>query len=111
MTEHHHFVHHVIADECGVRTKYTCTAPEDAQCRTSCETCYDEMQEQCICEIMDPPREPNRVGGKPCNILGWLENDAPDECYDGPETAVRGPEPQPIVTSWEGDYYQWRYAE
>ncbi|CAN5145547.1 hypothetical protein BH11ACT6_BH11ACT6_34730 [soil metagenome] len=106
--EYHHFVQYLLQQGDSARVMFMCTAPENAGCRTFCQTCWDESQERCVCDDVD--RKPNMTGGHPCNHLGWAEN-SPEELYDGvDDTAVRGPVPQPIVWSWEGDYYTWDYA-
>lgn len=104
-----HAVRHIVRPGDYVRTEYRCTAPEDAPCRSFCQTCWDESQERCVCD--DNDRKPVITSGHPCNYLGWLENDAPEECYEGDEQPVRGPDWQPISLEWEGDYYTWRYRD
>jgi hypothetical protein len=94
-----------------VRTEYQCRAAEEAPCRTVCKTCIvDEAREQCDCEYLDQPREPILIHGEPCHYVAWFENDAPEECYNGEESPVRGPDWQPITPEWNGDAYEWDYA-
>jgi hypothetical protein len=107
-----HFVRHMLRDPGDVYTEYLCRAPADAPCRTWCKTCEGECREQCECEYEEPPREPNLVGGNPCNIVYWLTEDASDECWSGGnDEPVRGPDWQPIKTIWNGDNFEWEYEE
>lgn len=110
MTEHHHFVQHFLDPGYGVNTEFTCTAPEGAVCRVACQTCYDEQREVCECEYIDPPRKSNIIDQGCCLMITWLNEDSPEECYNGERAPVRGPEPQPITPEWTGDNYDWDYA-
>jgi hypothetical protein len=95
-----------------VYTEYLCRAPEDALCRTWCQTCEDECREHCECEWEEPPREPNLTSGHLCNTVTWLAEDSPDECWAGSgDEPVRGPDWQPIKTIWNGDNYEWEYVD
>lgn len=102
-----HYVSHTLSSGDYVRTKFECRAGDNAPCRTWCDTCEKEQREQCECSGLD--REPNLIGGHPCSIVVFLEH-APEEAYDGLDQPVRGPDPQPITATWEGDYYVWDYA-
>lgn len=102
-----HYVQHMLHSGDYVRTQFECRAPENAPCRTWCDTCEKEQREQCECSALS--RTPNLIGGHPCSIIQFL-CDAAEESYDGREQPVRGPEPQPIVAIWEGDYYVWDYT-
>lgn len=104
--ERHHYVHFILESGDSPHPEFECRAPEDAHCRTFCQTCWFEAQEQCVCD--HEGREPVITHGHPCNYLGWIEN-VPNESYDGAAVAVRGPEPEPISFHWEGDYYTWKY--
>jgi hypothetical protein len=104
-----HFVRHLLRPGDYVRTEFKCQAPEGAQCRLMCKRCKGE--EQCVCEYEDPPREPDLQDQGECLIVTWLENDAPEECFNGEDDEpVRGPLWQPIVPEWNGDGYEWDYA-
>jgi hypothetical protein len=118
-----HYVRHLLRPGDYVRTEFQCRAPETAPCRTMCRRCIiDEQREQCDCDYVTEKgdwdesddekigREPALEHGRPCNILAWLENDAPEECYNGEEAPVRGPGWQPIIPEWNGDNYDWDYA-
>lgn len=105
-----HFARHILQSGDSVRTVFECRAPETAPCRTICRTCLDEGQESgCVCDQLDLPREPNPEHGRPCNYISWMEQ-APEESYGGDEIPVQGPEWQPVVFTWEGDYFIWEYA-
>lgn len=108
MTEHVHFVQHRIADEGQVRTQYECRAEQGADCRQSCQRCWDSASEECECRYND--LEPDLQDMGHCVVLEWLKQ-SPDECYGGPEQPVRGPDWQPVTLSWYGDYFTWDYAE
>jgi hypothetical protein len=110
MTEQYHFVQHFL-NPCGyVKTVFTCTAPVGAKCRMHCKTCYGNGLEACGCEYREPPREPDMQDFGSCLIVDWLNDDAPEESYNGERTPVRGPEPQAIQEEWNGDNYGWDYA-
>lgn len=104
-----HYVRHLLRPGDYARTEFQCRAPEQAPCRVWCKTCSDEQREQCECEWQEPPREPNLVDHGVCNIVTWLSEDAPEECYNGEEAPVRGPDWQPIVPEWSGDNWDWDY--
>jgi hypothetical protein len=100
-----------------VYTEYECRAPETAQCRTLCRLCMDEQREQCECAWVEnndgtEGRTPQLESGQDCNIVTWLSEDAPDECWSGGhDQPVRGPGWSPIQTTWNGDNYEWEYAD
>jgi ferredoxin-thioredoxin reductase catalytic subunit len=102
-----HFVRHML-DRDTVHTEFQCTAPEGAPCRTACKTCWNEQREACMCESLE--REPDMGDVGHCHILVWLQEDAPDECFNGEYQPVRGPSWQPITPEWTGDHYEWDYA-
>ena len=103
-----HSVRHIVRGGDYVRTEFRCTAPPDARCRTFCQRCIDDSEEQCLCGYYD--REPVETTGHPCNYLAWMES-APEESYDGPDTPARGPGWQPVTFEWQGDFYTWRYRD
>lgn len=105
MTEHEHFVRHMVRPGDYVRTEYECRATETAECRTYCQTCMDTFDDG-PCYHGD---EAVPVHGQPCNHVAWLNGES-EEYYDGDEQPVRGPDWQPITVTWNGDYYVWRYA-
>lgn len=92
-----------------VHTEFQCRAPEGAKCRMACARCWHSSEEGCVCEYADPPRQPD-LADVECMIMPWLAEDVPEECYDGEEQAVRGPDWQPIDAVWDGDNYLWDYA-
>lgn len=108
MTEH--FVQHQLKAGDWVRTKFKCEGPETALCKTICQTCWNECRDSCECAGEDPPREPVLKTGESCQLVEWLE-ESPEEAYAGPEDLpVRGPDWQPIIISWNGDCYEWKYV-
>ena len=119
-----HFVRHMLRVGDYVRTEFECRAAETAECRTICARCIkDEQREQCDCEYVtekgdwddapDDPigREPRLEHGQPCGMIAWFTETAPEEVYGGEPKPVRGPDWQPIVGIWNGDSYDWEYAD
>lgn len=103
-----HYVQFTLSSGDYPNVKFECRANGNAPCRTFCQTCWNEAQDRCVCDSKG--RDPDVTHGHPCNFLAWME-DAPHESYDGPDGApVRGPEPQPVTFSWQGDYFTWEYA-
>lgn len=108
-----HFVQFVLEPGDSWPTAvFTCTAPVGAKCRVFCKTCVDECQEQCVCEYLDEPRVPVIEDMGCCNYVAWMESgDGGCESFGGARgTPIIGPEPAPVVFTWEGDYFIWEYA-
>lgn len=77
------------AAEIGAACRLWCAAPFERQC--------DEIP--CVHGSADQGE---------CLVMVWLANDGatPADLYTGPKTKVR---PGPIVTTWDGHGYTWRY--
>lgn len=103
-----HYVRHVLRPGDYVKTEFECRAPFGSRCRLACD--QPSCREQCICES-EHNRNPDLQDQGECLITAWLKNDAPEECYTGEEMPVRGPDWQPIVPEWNGDTWDWDYAE
>lgn len=107
-----HYVQHFLRSGDYVQTEFTCTAREGASCRMVCQTCSDECREACECGSFNEDgdeRTPEMVDYGECMQILWLTQDAPEECFNGDEQPVRGPEPQAITLEWNGDNYDWDY--
>lgn len=105
-----HYVRHLLRSGDYVKTEYQCRAEFGAKCRVVCDRCTKNHEEQCVCEYLDDPLVPDMQDQGECMIVAWLENDAPEEQFNGEETPVRGPDWQPIVPEWNGDNWGWDYA-
>ena len=115
-----HFVHPKI-DGGWLRLDFTCTEPSGADCKI---TCPPDQGEPYRCETFVVERDedgtPWHIGHhfdfegrlhqmiptEYCNILTWWDDLA--ECYAGEPGPLRE---GPIVFTWTGDNYEWRYAE
>jgi hypothetical protein len=110
-----HYVRHMLRDGDHVTTEFDCRAADDAPCRTVCLLCINEQRECCQCDYVEVDgkegRTPKIEHGHECSICVWLEEDAPEESFNGEPQPVRGPDWQPIVPEWNGDNYDWDYAE
>lgn len=92
---------------------FTCLAPVGATCRLKCaEDCGSETY-PCF-TYGDPAkgepveREHAMVDSGLCNVVEWLTNSDPWDCFHGEnDTPVRS---GPIRAWWEGDFYAWDYA-
>ncbi|QBQ71292.1 hypothetical protein SEA_BLACKBEETLE_2 [Mycobacterium phage Blackbeetle] len=104
-----HFVRHLVRPGDYVRTEFRCTAPVDSRCRVACKFCWERAYEQCCCS--EEGRVPTLGDAGACNVMPWLDEGPSEELYSGPEQPVRGPGWQQIVVTWNGDYYEWTYAE
>jgi len=103
-----HYVRHVLRPGDYVKTEFECRASFGARCRLACDQL--ECREQCICES-EYDRGADLQDQGECLIVAWLKNDAPEECYNGEEVPVRGPDWQPIIPEWNGDTWDWDYAK
>jgi hypothetical protein len=103
-----HYVRHILRAGDGVSTEYQCRAEFGARCRMCCDRCNRMQREQCECEF--DGSTPDLQDQGECLIIAWLENDAPEESYNGEVAPVRGPDWQPIVPEWNGDNWDWDYA-
>lgn len=100
----HHFVEWAIEPE-NIRAHFICIATHGAACRM---WCAEGCEERCHGTDEEPHRQEDQGG---CGQIPFLsESGEPNSasCYSGPETTVRS---GPIVLTWEGDDYAWRYVE
>lgn len=97
---------------------FECREPVNAACRTYCETCVSEQREECQCDYVEVEnadgtvtegRTPEMTDGHPCTYIEWMTEDI-FELYAGDTVTLTGPEPQPVVFIWEGDYFLWEFA-
>lgn len=103
-----HFVRHMLqSDGYGVATEFMCKAAFGAFCRLLCDRCNRLQREQCEC--MSEDLSPDMQDQGECLLLVWFEQ-TPDELYNGEPTPVRGPDWQPITPEWNGDTWEWDYA-
>lgn len=83
------------------RATFTCDALPGAECRTWCAVGCDEW-------CPGPEQHEQKDTGR-CYVIEYLQNSGTaGEQYAGEETPLRD---GPIVTSWEGDGYEWTYAD
>ncbi len=108
MSDCGHYVKFVLSNGNYIDEVFECREDATAACRNYCVTCVSAGCDYCECEEMN--REPNVKTSYSCNYLDFMDA-TPNENYQGPTVIVRGPDPQPIVFTWEGDYYTWRYLE
>lgn len=98
----HHSIRFTIRPGGVVEANITCTAPEGADCRKTCNEC----DEYCSC-----PRD-TLVDGGECLPTVWLTEtgEALQEFYEGPVTDLRS---GPIVIVWNRseDSYEWAYQD
>lgn len=104
-----HFVRHMLHAGDTIETQYECRAEVGAQCRTACKKCSDQQYEACVCASLDETPDMQDYGE--CLVVVWLNQDMPEEQFNGDDQPVRGPDWQPIVPEWNGDTYSWDYAE
>lgn len=96
-----HFVHFVVSSGDIVSTHFTCTALEDAYCRSRVE------------KDLFGNVESKEVGLECCYLLD-VAND-PNYCYDGKEMNILELASKvvcgklPIKFTWEGEYYTWEF--
>lgn len=101
-----HFIHIYLAEPFGLQVEWKCEADRDADCKSWCPApeCEDGG-----CVDYERHREHwQRHDSEECGALVWLEEGGTwDEMYEGPDADVHS---GPIILSWEGDGYSWRYA-
>lgn len=112
-----------LHDHDQVRADFTCAGPDDAWCRLRC-TCDDGVElcslPEAVCDVEGHDRTGAHccccggtaiTGGHPCAPTEWMRADdqhAPIDAYRGREEALHD---GPIVYTWRGDHYTWRYAQ
>lgn len=105
--EHQHFVTLTLSDDSGVKADFICSAPPGSDCRKYCAQGCEYITDACR---QNHQWDEGFQGLPKCNLTTWIEECGGYwwESYDGPATMPRS---GPISFTWEGDFYNWQYAD
>ena len=107
-------VHSVTWDHDGDRIhgRMVCSAGELADCRTSCaEGCesWGDVSDDGAAHTLSDGTVHAMRPHEYCNVVEWIANgDVLETYYDGADRPVHD---GPVLISWDGDDYLWRYAD